>query len=116
MHIAIVRLELSRVMRKLAFCISVQKDEDQLHGNRDADQRLCFRDTDSTIPLFPNKDTEMSSFKSSENIQKKEGGPNPNEFKPPAIFRGCTVRFMLDVVGNPEDRFSHDATQFIHIL
>ena len=29
------------------------KDEDQLHGNCEADQRLCFRYTDSTIPLLP---------------------------------------------------------------
>ena len=29
------------------------KDADQLRGNREADQRLCFRYTDSTIPLLP---------------------------------------------------------------
>ena len=28
------------------------KDADQLHGNREADQRLCFRYIDSTIPLL----------------------------------------------------------------
>ena len=28
------------------------KDADQLRGNREADQRLCFRYTDSTIPLL----------------------------------------------------------------
>ena len=31
-------------MRKLAFCIC---------ENKDADQHLCFRYTDSTIPLLP---------------------------------------------------------------
>ena len=40
-------------MRKLAFCICENKDADQLRGNREADQRLCFRYIDSTIPLLP---------------------------------------------------------------
>ena len=44
---------MSRVMRKPAFCICENKDADQLRGNREADQRLCFRYTDSTIPLLP---------------------------------------------------------------
>ena len=29
------------------------KDADQLCGNREADERLCFRCLDSTIPLLP---------------------------------------------------------------
>ena len=40
-------------MRKPAFCICENKDADQVSGNRKADQRLCFRYTDSTIPLLP---------------------------------------------------------------
>ena len=40
-------------MRKPAFCICENKDADQLRGNREADQRLCFRYVDSTIPLLP---------------------------------------------------------------
>ena len=40
-------------MRKTDFCICENKDADQLRGNREADQRLCFRYTDSTIPLLP---------------------------------------------------------------
>ena len=36
------------------------KDADQLRGNREADQRLCFRYTDSTIPLLPKP--EISSL------------------------------------------------------
>ena len=39
-------------MRKLAFCICKNKDADQLRGNREADQRLCFRYIDCTIPLL----------------------------------------------------------------
>ena len=41
-------------MRKPDFCICENKDSDQLRGNREADQRLCFRYTDSIIPLLPN--------------------------------------------------------------
>ena len=37
---------------KTGFCIFENKDADQLRGNREADQRLCFRYTDSTIPLL----------------------------------------------------------------
>ena len=39
-------------MRKPAFCICENKDADQLRGNREADQRLYFRYTDSTISLL----------------------------------------------------------------
>ena len=40
-------------MGKPTICIGENKDADQLRGNREADQRLCFRYTDSTIPLLP---------------------------------------------------------------
>ena len=45
---------------KTGFCLCENKDADQLRGNREADQRLCFRYTDSTIPLLPK--SEISSF------------------------------------------------------
>ena len=73
-------------MRKPVLCICENKDADQLHSHCAAEQRLCFRYTDSTIPLLPK----------SEN------------FKPLAIFCGCTAWFVSDLVGNPEDRFSHN--------
>ena len=50
-------------MRKPAFCICENKDADQLRGNREVDQRLCFRYTDSTIRLFSK--SEISSFQPS---------------------------------------------------
>ena len=53
-------LYISRVMTKPAFCICENKDADQLRGNREADQRLCFRYTDSTIPLLSK--SEISSL------------------------------------------------------
>ena len=70
-------------MRKPAFCICENKDADQLRGNREADQRLCFRYIDSTIPLLSKSDI----------------------FKPLAILCSCTAWFVSDLVGNPEDRF-----------
>ena len=71
-------------MRKPAFCICENKDADQLRGNREADQRLCFRYTDSTIPLLPKSEISL------------------------AVFCGCTARFVSDLVENPEDQFSHN--------
>ena len=48
-------------MGKPTICIGENKDADQLRGNREADQRLCFRYSDSTIPLLLK--SEISSFK-----------------------------------------------------
>ena len=45
---------MSPVVRKLAFCICENKDADQLCGNHKADQRLCFRYTDTKISLLGN--------------------------------------------------------------
>ena len=55
-----VKYNLSLVMRKPDFRIFENKDADQLLGNREADQRLCFRYTDSPIPLLPK--SEISSL------------------------------------------------------
>ena len=73
-------------MRKLAFCICENKDADQLRGNREADQRLCFRYMYSAISL---------------SIQIRN-------FKLLVIFYGCAARFVSDLVGYPEDWFSHN--------
>ena len=48
-------------MGKPTICIGENKDADQLRGNREADQRLCFRYLDSTIPLLLK--SEISRFK-----------------------------------------------------
>ena len=39
-------------MRKPDYCICENNNADQLRGNHEADQRFCFRYTDSTIPLL----------------------------------------------------------------
>ena len=85
---------MSRDVRKPDFCICENKDADQLRGNREADQRLCFRYTDSTIPLLPK--SEISN--------------------PLAIFSDFPARFVSDLVGNPEDRFSDVAAQMVLII
>ena len=46
-------------MRKPVFCICENKDAYQLRGDREADQRLCFRYTDSTIPLLPKSEISI---------------------------------------------------------
>ena len=63
-----VWFDASLVMRKPAFCISENKDADQLRSNCAADQRLCFRYTDSIIPLLP-KSEILSLYPSSVTAQ-----------------------------------------------
>ena len=53
-------LYMSRIVRKPDFCLGENKGADQLRGYREADQRLCFRYSDSTIPLLLK--SEISSF------------------------------------------------------
>ena len=48
-------------VRKPTICICENKDADQLCGNCTADQHLCYRHTDSTIPLLTI--SKFSSFK-----------------------------------------------------
>ena len=81
-------------MKKPDFCLCENKGADQLCSNCTADQRLCFRYSDST----------MSLLLYSQN------------FKPLACFCDCTGRFVSDLVGNPKDRFSRDAAHIMHYI
>ena len=81
---------MSRVVRKPDFCICENKDADQLRGSREADQRLCFRYTDSTIHLLLK--SEILSLSD------------------------CAARFVWDLVGNPEDPFSHKETHIVTVV
>ena len=56
----VATIYMSRIVRKPDFCLGENKGADQLRGNREADQRLCFRYSDSTIPLLLK--SEISSF------------------------------------------------------
>ena len=47
-------------MKNRIFAYAKNKDSDQLGGNPEADQRLCFRYTDSIFPLLPK--SEISSL------------------------------------------------------
>ena len=47
-----IKRQMSRIMRKPIFSVCENKDTDQLRGNREADQRLCFRYIHSPIPLL----------------------------------------------------------------
>ena len=49
-------------MRKPDFCLGKNKGADQLRGNCEADQHLCFRYSDSTIPLLPKSEIQASSL------------------------------------------------------
>ena len=51
---------MSRVVRNPAFCICESKDANQLRGDREADQLLCFRYMGSAIPLLSK--SEISSL------------------------------------------------------
>ena len=53
-HVILVLWEnkLSRLMRKPTICICENKGTDQLCGNREAGLCLCFRYSDSTLPLL----------------------------------------------------------------
>ena len=76
--------DLSRLVGKPTICIGENKDADQLRGNREADQRLCFRYSDSTIPLL---------------LKSKN-------FKLLALFCACTGRFVSDLFRNHMVGFS----------
>ena len=67
---------------KTGFGICEHKDADQLRSNCATDQCLCFHYTDRKMSLIPK--SEISSL------------------------CVCTARFMSDLVGNPEDPFSHN--------
>ena len=43
---------MSLVVSKPAFCICENNDADQLRGNREADQRLCFRYIDDDLLMI----------------------------------------------------------------
>ena len=77
----------------LVFTYVKNKGTDQLHSNCAADQHLCFRYIDSTIPSV-----KILNFKSL------------------TMFCGCKALFVLVLVGNPKDSFSHDTALIVITL
>ena len=56
----ILMLYMSRPMGKQTICIGENKGANQLRGNPEADQRLCFRYSDVTVPPLHN--SKISGF------------------------------------------------------
>ena len=79
-------------MRKPTICICENKDADQLRGNREADQRLCFRYIDSTIPLLPK--SEISSLKPS-SVAVQPGLCRTRSETRMLVFSGCGSYVLL---------------------
>ena len=77
-------------MGKPTMCIGKNKNTDQL---READQRLCFRYTDSTIPLL-SKSKIFSLYQSSV----------------------TTARFVSDLIGTPNCWFSRAQAHLILLI
>ena len=63
---------MSRVVKKPAFCICENKDADQLRGNREADQHLCFRYTAKSL-----NDTKNVNIRRTNNHILIHGLPKP---------------------------------------
>ena len=80
-------------MEKPTICIGENKDADQLRGTREADQRLCFRYTDSTLPLL-SKSKISSLLPSSVTVQPGLCG-TWSEFK--LLVFSCTGSFTPEV-------------------
>ena len=78
-----MNLYMHRAMRKPTVCICENKGADQLRNYCEADQRLCYSYTNSTIPLL---------------------------VQPLAIFCNCTAWFVLDLFENHIVVFFHEAT------
>ena len=55
-----IKRHMSHLVGKPTICIGENKDADQLRGYREADQRLCFRYSVSTVPLLLK--SEISRF------------------------------------------------------
>ena len=102
--------QMSRVVRKPAFCICENKDADQLRGNREADQRLCFRYTDSTIPLLPK--SGISSLQLS-SVTVQPGLCRTWSETPKTGFLRTRLKFYLEPLG--EVRTKHYKNGLCHI-
>ena len=91
--------QLSQVKRKPGFCILCKiKATDQLGSNCTADQCLCLCYIDSRILLLPK--SKISSLWSSSVF----------------VLEFVLPGFVSDLVGNPEDRFSHDTAHIQAII
>ena len=88
---------LSRDVGKPDFCKCENKDADQLRGNREADQRLCFHFTDSSISVPPKFKNFKLPYNYSSSILWLYSpvcvGPGRKSRRP---FSDVAAHFMLD--------------------
>ena len=85
-------------MGKPTNCLGENKDADQLRGNREADQRLCFRYTDSTIRLLST--SKISGlYQSSVTVQ---AGLCRTWSEPKLLVFSCTGSFLKSILTNQE--------------
>ena len=84
---------MSRRTGKPTICIGENKDADQLRGNREADQRLCFRYLDNTIPLL-SKSKISSLYQSSVTVPVCVGPGRSVSRTGYMICASITVQYM----------------------
>ena len=100
--------DMSHRMGKPTICIGENKGADQLRSNREADQRLCFRYMDSTIPLLFQR---LIIFCVQSSLCRTWSEPKLLVlthrliwiFKPLSIFCGHADRFLSDLAPRSEN-------------
>ena len=84
----------AKIKNKNAFMNENEPSHEKINNSHMRKQGLCFRHTDSTIPLL-------------HNIQS---------FKLLALFCDCTAWFVSHLVGNPSCWFSHAQAQIVYVI
>ena len=96
-------------MGKPTFCIGENKDAaDQLRGNREADQRLCFRYKDSTIPLPSYREADQRLC-----FRYKDSTIPLPKFQVSISFLCFHSPVCVGPVRKPHCWFSHEAAQLL---
>ena len=81
---------------KTGFLYMRKQDADQLRGNREADQRLCFRYMDSTIPQLPKSKFQASRVAIFRGLcQTWSQTPNTGFLSTNLMFAQCLVLMCL---------------------
>ena len=102
-------------MRKPDFCLGENKGADQLRGNREADQRLCFRYSDSKFLFYLNPKFQASgSFLSL--YRSVYVGPGRKPRRPVFSRRGSFYVAILPVLLIQEEHLSVSSERNVHRL
>ena len=106
---------LSHLIRKPKICICENKDADQLRSNCEADQRLCFRHTDSTIPLL-SKSKLSSFYPSSEMVQTSFSHPPDKHIPLCACLRYFCLSTSTILAVSKCQSFLYLANRNVHLM